>query len=410
MSDRSEPGEENLLSQFSDFVARKLQPLFPSLFQETTQHVVTTLEPHYIEFLKKQSLVQGLTPEEFLLFSTFIQVKHFPSGVDLIKEGEKSLDIYFLYEGEVTLHKWDITKEYELPIGKLEQGTLFGEMSFIDNEPRSTTVRTAIPSTILHFNPELIHKNNLKMRGIYDAILLNTAKNSITRLRSTNQDFVQSLRSQIDFGYFFILSIVIFGIGNLLVVLATEYHYDAHAKLFSWFSILIFLIPYLILIKKFRLPWNAVGVTTQNWKQSTVEGLIISLGFCVVVSFAYWMYTFFDPDAKPLLEAILHPPVPLDFFIILYLFQSYLQEFMARGITQSSLQKFLKDTNGFKALILTSLMFAIFHSARGLDATAAAFFGSMIFGYIYLRHKNLIGVSIVHYVVGVISINYLELV
>ena len=64
-----------------------------------------------------------------------------------MREGEESFELYFLVQGELEVlkRKGDIEK----PIGKINKGELVGEISFLDQSPRSASVRALTNSEIL---------------------------------------------------------------------------------------------------------------------------------------------------------------------------------------------------------------------------------------------------------------------
>lgn len=385
------------------------QSILPNVFK-SPKYNNDAIGSQYLDFLSKQKILQNLNKNDLLLFYRFLNIETYPPNVDLICEGENSQDIYFIYKGEVEILKWDEKKIQKISIGHILQGNPFGEMSFIDGDPRSTTIRTITDTVVLKFNPETFKNKTCRLNEIYDTILYNVTKTSIFRLRSSNRNYVKSLLTQINFGYFFILSLAILGLGNIIFLMTDSFNINPHSIILSWTGLIALLIPNLILLKVFNLPLKDVGVTTYNWKKSSMEGMIIGSGIILVALIAYWIHTLSHPGSKTILEALLQPTVaftPLDF---LYFFHAYIQEFMARGVNQGSLQKFLKDDSGLKTIITTGAMFATLHISRGVEAASAAFMGSIFFGYIYLRHQNLIGVTIVHTVVGVAVINYLTLI
>ena len=62
-------------------------------------------------------------------------------GEVLISEGESSHAIYLLRSGELASYKYDKDQERHNSIGHVQAGELVGEMSFLDNLPRSATVK-----------------------------------------------------------------------------------------------------------------------------------------------------------------------------------------------------------------------------------------------------------------------------
>ncbi len=91
------------------------------------------------------------------------------------------------------------------------------------------------------------------------------------------------------------------------------------------------------------------------------------------------------------------------FFIVQYFINVVFQEIGSRGLIQGLFQKFLDDTKGHRSIFLTSTIFASLHITFGMDAVIITFFASLIFGYIYLRQKNLAGVIIIHYWLGLLA-------
>ncbi|MDC1175320.1 cyclic nucleotide-binding domain-containing protein [Bacteriovoracaceae bacterium] len=57
----------------------------------------------------------------------------------LMREGEDSNEMYFLNSGTMAVYK--VKNNTEVQIGTIYSGELVGEMSFLDSEPRSATVK-----------------------------------------------------------------------------------------------------------------------------------------------------------------------------------------------------------------------------------------------------------------------------
>jgi membrane protease YdiL (CAAX protease family) len=84
-----------------------------------------------------------------------------------------------------------------------------------------------------------------------------------------------------------------------------------------------------------------------------------------------------------------------------YLLHSYIQELAARGIMQNTMQRFLRDEHGVRSIMVLSLAFGVMHTHLGLTMVLSSTVASVCFGFFYRRHRNLIGVTIVHYITGV---------
>ncbi len=62
-----------------------------------------------------------------------------PAGKILLSEGEESHSMYLLLEGQLIVSRKDGDKD--IILGLINAGEIVGELSFLDQEPRSATVR-----------------------------------------------------------------------------------------------------------------------------------------------------------------------------------------------------------------------------------------------------------------------------
>jgi voltage-gated potassium channel len=71
-----------------------------------------------------------------------LRVRHYPARFVVVRQGEAGDSMFFISEGEV---------EVRLPRGvvRLGQGAFFGEMALLDRLPRSATIVTSQPTTLL---------------------------------------------------------------------------------------------------------------------------------------------------------------------------------------------------------------------------------------------------------------------
>ncbi len=91
-------------------------------------------------FLKSVELFSRIPGEELAQLAAIAQEVTFEKGELIIQEGEPGDSLYLIVEGEVMVHKLGQN------ITRLGQRESFGEMSLIDNEPRSASI-TAISDT-----------------------------------------------------------------------------------------------------------------------------------------------------------------------------------------------------------------------------------------------------------------------
>jgi CRP-like cAMP-binding protein/membrane protease YdiL (CAAX protease family) len=373
-----------------------------------------------IDFLQSNPIAKDLSSLELDLLYQLNKILYLDAQTIVFTESESTRDIYFIFKGEVEILKWDKGQHLQLTIGKIKQGEMFGEMSFLDGEPRSSSIKTIKPSILIELSYEMIFQkmDDPAVKNIYNKIIQNIAITNTQRLRVSNKNYVQSLRTEIDqlsvqnsSGFLFISIIFIMGLANIADTIILKSSINVHSVPFSWSFLMGIFIPILFIAKKINHTLDDLGVTLSKWKKSVSEGLIISGGLLSFLFFGYWIYTLIEPTAPSLIYVITHPLKRLDFSAYIYIIHCYIQEFIARGTIQSSLLKFMgTNTRPSEAVIVASFLFGFFHSSRGVEAVVVAFLASLFFGFIYIRTNNLLGVSIVHYVVGIVAIHYLGLI
>jgi len=105
-----------------------------------------------------------------------------PAGNTLFAEGDDARDMYVVLAGEVEVLKHSKTG-IESRVALLGAGDWFGEMSILDIQPRSATVRAVAPSRLLRIsaaNLDALYRFDLKS---YAIIVLNLAREMSRRLR-----------------------------------------------------------------------------------------------------------------------------------------------------------------------------------------------------------------------------------
>ena len=87
-----------------------------------------------------------------------------------------------------------------------------------------------------------------------------------------------------------------------------------------------------------------------------------------------------------------------------YLFTAFIQEFLARGVIQTSVNSLMKVKYQKQfGVFLTSLLFALMHLPFGFIFLVSAFLLSLILGYLYERHGDLWGCAILHWSCGYLA-------
>ena len=96
-----------------------------------------------IEMLQKTPLWSGLTKQDLKLIAKLSQERKFESGHAIVTKGDAGIGFYLILEGAV-----EVRSDGKI-LSKLGPGQFFGEMSIIDNQPRSADVVATEASRVL---------------------------------------------------------------------------------------------------------------------------------------------------------------------------------------------------------------------------------------------------------------------
>lgn len=362
-------------------------------------------------------LFQGFNRADLDACGDAITVREYHDGENILVEGDQDKDLFLIQTGTVEVIK-SIQSTAHV-VSSLAAGTHFGELSFLDDSPRSTTVRAKGETRLW-----VIHKHRLQGQAgnteFLNKLYRNIALSNTDRLRSSTSDHALSLENEVqllrDKDYFnrFLL-VLITNYGIMLVITSLLSTAFANVNVFSpivaWISLLLLLVPVLYFVVRSGEPWAAFGITTRNWRQSLVEGVLISIGLMVLATgavyfagLAGWMENSSVPLGDILLKNMLLNPMAYAYFI-----HSLGQEFLARGVFQNSIQRALDDKKGWKAVLLSSFMFGVSHIIFGAELVAVTVVTGVLFGFVFLRHQNLLGVGIVHGMLGAFAFSISQL-
>jgi CRP-like cAMP-binding protein len=130
-----------------------------------------------IEMLQKTPIWSGLSTKELAHIVERSKQRRFESDDIIVRKGDMGLGFYLILEGTV-----DVRAEGK-GLSKLVRGSFFGEMSLLDDQPRSADVVALEPTSCLVLNvfsfKSLIADN--------PKIALKLMQESVRRIRATNQ-------------------------------------------------------------------------------------------------------------------------------------------------------------------------------------------------------------------------------
>jgi CRP/FNR family transcriptional regulator, cyclic AMP receptor protein len=138
--------------------------------------------------LKNVELFSALSDEQLLLIQGLVVSKTFKKdSIIFHEEDENNLSLFLISSGEVSVFVTGMDGK-ETILTLLSVGDFFGEMSLIDGEPRSASVRVTKESTLL-----MIRRNDfLKLLHQFPSLALDLMAEMSKRLRRANK-YISSL-------------------------------------------------------------------------------------------------------------------------------------------------------------------------------------------------------------------------
>jgi len=382
-------------------------------------------------------LFQGFSPHQIQLMLGVAQTIHAEPGDVIIRENEVSDQIYIIKQGEVVVYRQDCANgntEHHLAV--LGANAVIGELTLLDNAPRSASVRVSKPGTVFYaFSVKQIQslsdekhsykKITSKLQELeelvseppfYSIMIQNLAKGLGQRIRSANDAVVDALRKElvhtkarVAMGVLIINTLVMLAVYVLAVKFLDEQKFrTVTSMVVSIPELILFSLGTIFVIYRSGYPLKVYGITLNEWQPAVREALIVSgvlfaLFVVMKISFiqflpAYAHRAIFDGEffagTFPLKTSLLMMSV--------YFLFVPLQELMARGLLQGSFQEFLIGKNTVpSSILLSNLLFSLTHYHLKLLVIGFVFFSGLIWGWMFSRHRTLVGVILSHWIVGI---------
>lgn len=354
----------------------------------------------YSAQLKRNPILEGLTVSEINELVAQSEIKTFQKGSYFVHEGDASREMYIILEGSVTLEKYDQSQSLKHKLSELNKGDCFGEVSFATEESKRLCDVVANETTVAM----VLERGHITKQKILNKILDNITALLSTKLNKSNDSYVLNLEHQISllkrsvhFGRLFLVITFALGFSSIFIQVMTEYDtgINVNTAEAGWVYLIALMLPILYVIWKNPEPISSYGITKVNFKNSFVESTILII---IIAPILIWSL---GHSFKQTILLFLSP------MALNYLVHSGLQEFVARGVLQTTLLKLFANSNPFLSILLAAFLFAIFHLQYGLNAVFFTFISGLLFGYVFYRQKNLVGAWMIHFVLGWIALGNL---
>lgn len=137
--------------------------------------------PDLAAALKRNYMLHGLTDDEVARFAAMAEVREYAGGDTLVRQFAKDSDLMIVLEGMARVNSFS----GEL-IAEAGPGSVLGEMSLLDDKPRSATVVAMQGCKVAVISSEKLWQFLDLNPVIAKTVLLNLGRILASRLRSSN--------------------------------------------------------------------------------------------------------------------------------------------------------------------------------------------------------------------------------
>jgi len=383
-----------------------------------------------INLLKKETLLLGLTEKQYKILaehSKLISLRFEDAEPTQKLQEFTGKDLYLIVNGRLNA----ATRPHpSKPLGKFNEyssGEVLNLLSLSNLENTVELGQVIEPTTLLVLDMQALRKLKI-FQPIYNSLLKNAAHHFSERLQhteevlyNTNTVAMKSIERQLEeaklrvlFGMFVVRMLIILCVYTLslrgLEILKVDFGDPTIVS--TSMMIIVSLFVYNAMMKT-QLPLSEFGITTIDWKQSIIEGIIFAFLLFLAMLLIKWSVISFIPEYHSLplfdfntgINSAMQVTSWKQFSIMLiYILFAPVQEFLVRGGLQGSLHNFLTGTEHKRiwlSIIISNLIFMTFHTHISPLFSLLALIPGIAWGFLYARHRTLIGVTISHIIVGV---------
>lgn len=339
-------------------------------------------------------------------------------GTALMREGDAANSVYFVEHGALEVLKRNEREDSDHVIAEVPEGSVVGEVTLIDQGPRSATVRAAEPATVLALRVDDLEELAEPEHGPFTRMRLNLARDLAARLRGTNETSVRHLEARIreaetraEMGGFMTRVLIATCLYVFAVVLVEPLRAALpNTQLISVMILLGFACAIYINIRSSRFPPSDYGFTTRNWWPALKEAFLFSLPLLGLIVMGKWALiqtvpSFADQPLFGLYRYKGNGPWTTVAIACGYASFVPLQEVVARSGIQSSLMMYLRHRRRRAiAIFMSTLLFSTTHLHTSAAFAFMVFPFGLFWGWLYDRHPTLIGVIVSHLLIGIFGV------
>jgi membrane protease YdiL (CAAX protease family) len=353
----------------------------------------------------------ALTPEEWESIKHYTQRICLEKEEILFAEGSAETELYFLEEGSLSVIK------NSRAIATLSPKNWVGEISaLLKGRQRSATVRAKERCTLIQISLSDLKKSSSSRPDILLKILTNLSETLAFRLESSTkahsilmQKELSSAKIKIVMAHFIIWFICAFAAFFYALKLVSTLNLQPKVSSVMTIPLLLLLSFFLVqFINRSGYPLSFFGLTCKGTKRAIIESLLCTIPIALfLLGFKWTLYHLFS-QYKGL--PLFHFPQLLQMHLSLtewgamtlgYILLVPIQSLMVNGVLQGALTHFFTGPKkAWAAIFLSNLVFSTLHLQFSLLIAAIVFLLGCTWGWLYMRHQTIVGISLSHILIG----------
>jgi CRP-like cAMP-binding protein len=367
---------------------------------------------------RAHALFKGLSDDQRAQLRARLRQVRYGKDELVVEEGDSSDDVFIIALGSVEVSKRVPGSDKDQRLAELHAGECFGELGLLDRKPRSASIRALEPTRLWALSVSDVRGLSAGTESLYSVLIRNLASAMAQRLRATNElaaasmeRELEQMRSRVAMGTFLAYVVLLMSLYGFVLRAAANMAHTVSATTIVTVPIILGLASSLfIMMLRLHYPMRMYGLTLEKWKAHCLQALLWTLPVLAVITLAKFVLIHTVPRLShaPLFDiyAAVKPGAADKSYLVtlmgaVYLALVPLQEFVARGALQSSLQAFLVGHNStFWAILISNAMFSASHLHLSTTFALLVFPAGVFWGILFSRQGSLVGPTLSHMLVG----------
>ncbi|MDO9015625.1 MAG: type II CAAX endopeptidase family protein [Deltaproteobacteria bacterium] len=224
-------------------------------------------------------------------------------------------------------------------------------------------------------------------------------------LETLHRSAREAWRLRRELAAFFLVTVALFGVSQVVREVIHPGLPPLSQMGRSWAFLLLLLVPIGWFVRRQPLPLRDLGLTTRGARESLREAALVAVGIALA-GVALRLGPALRGEPWLLWGSVAtYSRGEFALFLLAYGPHCLLQEFIARGVIQTSLERLLPpDAGPLAPVLVTSVLFGVFHLYVSPGFALTTFVVSALLGAFYARRRTLAGVTAVHAALGLASV------